>query len=135
MKLTKELVVKLSATLEEGHYIETACASLGVVKSTFYYWRSEAEKIQSDVEANGFSKIRQEAKRQKLLLYFLDSIEKAQAKAEQVLYKVIRAQSFESWQAAAWILERKFPARWGRKESIDIPNGIHITLGKEFEGV
>ena len=45
---------------------------------------------------------------------FLKAVLKAEAEAEAAMVKHITGAAPETWQAAAWWLERKKPAEWGR---------------------
>lgn len=51
----------------------------------------------------------------KLGLYFLEQREQAEAGFEQHHIANINQHSIETWQASAWMLERKFPERYGRQ--------------------
>jgi hypothetical protein len=62
---------------------------------------------------------------------FLDAIEKAQACAEQDLLAAIKKDT--SWQSKAWILERKFPKKWGRKMELKAEFDIHAETARERE--
>ena len=69
---------------------------------------------------------------------FFEALEKAEADAEVFDIALIRqAAQGGSWQAAAWIRERKAPDRWGRKDASKVevtgPDGgpidMKVTLG------
>lgn len=58
---------------------------------------------------------------------FREQLQKAEAECESVAVQRIR--NARAWQAAAWFLERKFPARWGRHriygpQSADQPRSL-----------
>jgi hypothetical protein len=40
-------------------------------------------------------------------------IKEAQASGEEALVDIIKGHAFETWQAAAWLLERRYPERYG----------------------
>lgn len=46
----------------------------------------------------------------------MDALKKAEGECE--LHHIIRIKDGErTWQSSAWFLERKWPARWGKKET------------------
>ncbi len=116
IKLTREMVRLIAAGLRAGNYVETVCDVVGIRPASFYSWLSDAEKVRN--KAEGYTKIRHQA----LKLELLDAVKKSQAVAEARALEVITRASHDSWQAAAWFLERKFPARWGRRERVELGN-------------
>jgi transposase len=44
---------------------------------------------------------------------FAQAIKEAQASGEEALVDIIKGHAFETWQAAAWLLERRYPERYG----------------------
>ena len=50
---------------------------------------------------------------------FYEVVTRVQAEAEVIDIARIKKAGEESWQALAWIRERKNPARWGRKQVIE----------------
>jgi transposase-like protein len=95
-KLTEGLTEQLAAIFREGQTsIESACALVGISRSTYHKWMNEY----SD---------------------FSDTIQKARAEAVQGYLQVIKdAASDGTWQAAAWWLERVLPTQYGRKTTIE----------------
>ena len=59
---------------------------------------------------------------------FFEAIKKAEAQAEARNVAVIQTAARDSWQAAAWWLERKYPQEWGKKER-------HEHVGKDGEPI
>lgn len=43
-------------------------------------------------------------------------MQRAEAESERALVAIVRAAAPKTWTAAAWLLERRFPARWARPE-------------------
>lgn len=93
-KLTPELQNRLIEYLKAGNYIEPACAAVGISKETFYRWT----RTKHD---------------------FNDAVLKAQSEAEMRNVVLIQNAAKDTWQAAAWYLERKHYDRWGRKDKIE----------------
>jgi transposase len=51
-----------------------------------------------------------------LYLELYDAVSLAEATAEADCVMQIKKAALTSWFAAAWLLERKWPERWGRRE-------------------
>ncbi len=66
---------------------------------------------------------------------FRDGVDAAEAEAQVLLLDTVRAAATKpgsnSWIAAAWILERRWPETFGRKERLDIA----IDVRKEAEKI
>ena len=97
-----------------GNYLETAAAYAGINKDTLFAWLRQGARD----ESGPFKE-------------FSDSVSKAMAEAEMTDLGRIQEAAKTNWQASAWRLERRNPARWGRKdrtpvapeeESIDYDN-------------
>lgn len=103
-KLTDELIVDLARAIETGMPYEQACKQSGIAYSTFNNW-----------ENGRFPQGVSETMRAR----FLEAIKRAQAELAFELLTSIRNAGMEdrsgSWQAAAWMLERKFPQHFRRR--------------------
>jgi transposase len=104
-KLTKDLMDQAEKLLIEGNYTNTVCQYLNIHQSTWYKWLQDGEKQEAGLKKE-----------------FFDTIKRAEAQAEIRLLDEIRniAKRESSWQANAWMLERKFPDRWSKREKIDL---------------
>lgn len=100
-KLTPALQDEIVEYLKAGNYIETACAVVGVGRSTYYDWIKRAN----------------EATRQNKYTRFRDAVNKAQAWAEARLVAIISRQAEKSWTAAAWLLERRHTEKWDKNKN------------------
>ena len=116
-KLTPELQEDILKIIRSGNYIETACAFVGINKSTFYDWLKRGAREKDRLEKNPRARIR---KSEKIYVEFSNAVEKALAHAEIRDVAIIGKAAEENWKAAAWRLERKFPERWGRKEKYSL---------------
>jgi transposase len=103
-KLTPERISRLIEALRAGHTREGAATLAGISKSTFNGWLASAKEPGADQE----------------FLLFLDAVKSAEVEAEDALLAIIRAAAPKQWQAAAWILERRSPDRWGRRVKAEI---------------
>ncbi|WP_296789926.1 hypothetical protein [uncultured Methanobrevibacter sp.] len=102
-KLTPELQKKFCDAIENGDSILGACGYVGIDESTYYKWMKKAE------EAKGRSKF----------VKFKECVDKAKAKALHNFEQVITRASTEHWQAAAWMLERRHPNMYGKRDKIE----------------
>jgi len=100
-KLTEEILQKLEVLIQNGNYIETAAAVVGIHKSSLYLWLKKGAREQRGIYKK-----------------FSDAVLKAQGMAEARDVSLITKAASEDWKAAAWRLERKFPGRWGRRINV-----------------
>jgi len=93
----KEKREKLLENLRTGMSVDAACTQSSISRSTYYRWIEEDEEFAEEVEA-------------------------AKDFSEAVLLESIRYQgeAKQDWRAAAWILERRIPDRWGAKREVDL---------------
>lgn len=56
---------------------------------------------------------------------FADRIKSAEIEGEESLVDLLREHAVETWQAAAWLLERRFPARYSLKQRVS--HEVHMT--------
>jgi len=89
---------RILAAIEAGCTRATAAKAAGVDGSTFRRWlrkgREQVEPYAALVEQMAF----------------------AEARGEAALLAVIREAAVRHWTSAAWMLERRFPSRWARRE-------------------
>lgn len=102
-KLTPELQTRIVDLICRGNYIETAAKACGIDPKTFYNWMTAGQLAKSGKFAD-----------------FAQAIGQAEAEAETLLVGMIEKAASDSPQAAQWLLERKYPARWGRRDRIDV---------------
>lgn len=102
-KLTPELQEQFCKAIENGDSILGACGYVGISEQTYYNWINRAE----------------EAKTKTKFVKFKECVDKAKAKALHNFEQVITNASMEHWQAAAWMLERRHPNLYGKKEKIE----------------
>jgi transposase len=98
-KCTTAVIDAIASALSEGLTFESACECGGVSKQTGYDWLKRGEAGEEP------------------FLTFSDAVKKAQALGEYALVRTIQDATVKHWQAAAWLLERRFPERWGRRVS------------------
>jgi hypothetical protein len=99
-KLTPEVEKEFVGLVKAGSYIETVCAVVGIGRSTYYDWMKKAN---DSLESISYTRFR-------------DEVRKAQAWAEARDVVIVKKHADKNWRAAAWLLERKYPQRWGRRK-------------------
>jgi hypothetical protein len=100
-KLTPALQKNITDALMAGNYIETAAAYAGVSKVTLYKWLKKGRREKSGQYVD-----------------FVAAVDQAMAQSEVSAIARITKAGDESWQALAWRLERRFPAKWGKREKL-----------------
>lgn len=114
MKLTKDRIDILAKALRGGAIIRWACVSAGICEKTYYNWQNEFsdEKLEPFDHDETLDK---NPSREDLLRYLVRETSMAlNDYSSGLLEKIHQA---DSWQAAAWILERRFPEEFGRRTS------------------
>lgn len=96
---TKEDIVK---ALRAGNSRRDSALYAGVSETTFYSWMARGREGEP------------------LYAEFLEAVEKAEAQSVVRNVAIIQRAAEETWQAAAWWLERKRPDDWGRRQRMDI---------------
>ena len=95
--------------------IEGAAAMSGISATSFYNWMRHGRRM-AEMEAEG-QRIDIED-RQFASLY--RNVSEALAHLEIRNFEIVQNAATEGvWQAAAWILERRFPGRWGKRYPSD----------------
>lgn len=126
-KLTPELQKKLINAIKQGNYYEAACAYVGIDRSTFFLWMKKGEQAKSGKYFELFNAVKQ-----------------AEAEAEARIVANWQSKVPEDWRAAQAFLEKRFPDRWGKKEThvleggeepIKVENNLEEILAKYKETV
>jgi hypothetical protein len=116
LKLNKELIEKAHRLISEGHYAVVVCTYLGIHQATYYRWIETGNK---DAETGKKSIYRE----------FCESVNEAEAKAEmRHLQNIAKAATDGTWQASAWLLERKHKNRWSQKQDITLSGNPDAPL-------
>lgn len=103
MKKTPERVARIVDALKNGLPVTTAATRGGICRATYYEW------------------IHRHAD-------FAAAVQEAVSEAEVALLATIRAASHQQWQAAAWILERRFPESWSKRSEVQASGPVEITV-------
>ena len=94
-KRTAETCNKICEAIANGNTHKTACALASVSTVFFYEWMND--------DAN-----------------FSNTVKEAEATSEAFHVEQIRKATSSTWQASAWMLERRNNPEWGRKDKIDV---------------
>lgn len=109
-KLNKELIARFVAAIDSVLFLQSALDIIGISRHTFNGWVRRGKK-----EANRLLNSENIANpKEALFVEIYHAHKKATASVETRAVQQIQAAANEHWQAAAWLLERRFPEKWGR---------------------
>tara|TARA_R110002020_G_scaffold275776_1_gene490981 strand:+ start:1119 stop:1613 length:495 start_codon:yes stop_codon:yes gene_type:complete len=102
---------RLNQAISVGAYIEDACNFAGISSRQFRRWRELAEQgVEPYAERWG-------------------EINKSESQSiVRNLFNIQNASNNGTWQASAWLLERKYPEKYGRKETVNV-----VDKNKQFD--
>ena len=96
--LTPEVEERILYALRQGNYRSAAAKAAGVEIRTLKFWVSQANKgVQPYVN-------------------LLARVKEAEGESESALVTTIRTAAEKHWAAAAWLLERKYAPKWGKRD-------------------
>lgn len=103
-KLTEELTQIICENIELGLSYNLTCQAAGISFETFNEWMKKGETEADDK-----------------FVYFYNSVRAAEAKCARLSLERIRdAAKGGTWSAAAWLLERRYPADYGKRENVNM---------------
>ena len=117
-KLTPEVQERIASFLRAGAYVGQAAEAAGIGRSTLDDWMRRGEST---------------AEKDRPYREFREAVEQARAEAETRHVALIAKASARSWQAAAWLLERQYPERWGKPSDRNKGNEVE-TKPQENNG-
>lgn len=124
---------RLLEALAGGNTVEAACNYAGVTEAAFYQWTRKGKAALAKID-EGKEPDPIDLKYVKIT----EEIRKAQASAEIRAVALIQKASLDSWQAAAWWLERHRPKSWGRVYRHEVSGGdtpVEISLEEKRQAV
>ncbi len=92
-KYSEDVAMVICTYLRKGCTIEASCQAANIDRRTYYRWKEEIPEFREFVNAT-------------------------ESDVEATLLDTIR--EFGDWRAAAWILERRYPQRWGVKRELEV---------------
>ena len=96
-KISKAVTDRVIEAIKSGATYELAAQYAGISYSTFNNWMLKGEEGHKD------------------FLQFLQQVKEAEGKAAITWLQMIDTAAAESWQAAAWKLERRYPQSYGKQ--------------------
>ena len=128
IKLTPEIHREVVDLVREGNYLDTAAAHVGISRGTIHAWIRRGRRLQEGPDWTQYGA------EDRAFLDFSIAIRRAKAESEAGDLGAIRASvdrnGFPDWRARAWILERKNPERWGRRDTIAVGRAPD-TVGRD----
>lgn len=116
-KLTSAVASDILASLEAGSSLNTAALASGVPDRTLDFWMQQGRLADEKGQGN-------------LYALFFRAVTEAQARCEDRFATIIANQAQITWTAAAWMLERKFPARWGQRVQVTVEQELQKAMDK-----
>ncbi len=111
-KLNKDVQTRITTALSAGNTREAAVAYGGISYQTFLNWMRAGEADPDGPTGR-----------------FLEAVKRAEGIAEMRMVSTITGHAKDTWQAAAWWLERRKPNDWGRKaRADDEPAKAHVVI-------
>lgn len=102
-KLTSEVEARIVEAVELGATWERAADAAGIGASTLREWRQRGEAGEAPFAA------------------FVAALKRAEGDGVERALRTIRmAAESGTWQAAAWLLERRYPADYGRRTEVAV---------------
>jgi hypothetical protein len=105
-KLTPDVQQRIVEALLSGLYAEDAVIIGGICEDTFYEWIKRGKTGEEPFAS------------------FSEAVETAGVESSRQALTTVRAGDM-GWQGSAWFLERRYPAKWGRR---DPDHGVKTKL-------
>lgn len=115
-KLSDKVAGAIMNALRDGNTIGVAASAGGVSRRTLYYWLERGDKARDLISAGEEDQLNPW---DEMYIIFLEAIEEAQAAIQQELMQRINAAGVKSWQANAWILERRWPDDYSLRQKVE----------------
>lgn len=135
-KYSPEIHKKIIEALRAGNYVQVTCDYAGIDTATFYKWMKRGEKGQKPFD-QFFSAVREaQAQGEMKHVVNIDRCGLGRPAQYDQQGKLIQAAIDPDWKASSWVLERKFPERWGKRDQLklyDAKNGEDFKPEGNFE--
>lgn len=117
MKLTSEKVDVITTVVRQGGFLYEAAVAAGVSVESVIHWRNEGEETGEGIKFQLFQ-----------------ALKRAERDSEDALLDLIYTHSQKSWQAAAWLLERRWPEKYG-KQRLEVSAKVQDTDNPDYEAI
>ena len=111
-RLTLELADIIAKLISTGNYATVVCGIVGIGTTTYYRWLEQGDKARSGLYRDFWVKIKR-------------------AEAIRELRWVKEIEGDPSWQSKAWLLERRYPERWAKKDNLNLTADVKGTIKHE----
>jgi hypothetical protein len=101
-KISDALIKEVCGYIEEGNFIDTAAVCAGINYCTYYNWIKWGDEKHQDFKGGQYE-------------IFFKAVKDAERRAERSILLDLYATKGMAWTKFAWVLERRFPAKWGRR--------------------
>lgn len=116
-KINTRIAEEVIASMEAGTGLEQAAAASGVARTTLQAWIAQGH----DEDQLG---------KNTLLAQFYRATHEAGSRCEDRYVTIIANAAQVTWTAAAWMLERKFPARYGQRVQVTVEMELQKAMDK-----
>ena len=114
--LDEEITERLLQAIKLGAFTEHACHYAGITSATFRKWRQNA---MNDIEP---------------YKSFWQQVNLAESEAiVRRIARIEKAGADGNWQADAWVLERKYPDKFGRREKVTLQADPNAPIEVELQ--
>jgi hypothetical protein len=126
-KLNKGVTAKILKELERGAPIEAAGPLAGIGRRTFYDWMYRGARALADAEAG-----KEVPDEERPFMEFYTAVEQVRSEWETRQLEGIEEAGKtgpQYWTARAWLLERRFPDKYGRRDRMDHRHRHELVIG------
>ena len=115
-KLTEELIEEIYNYISNGLSNIDSCIMCNIAETTFYDW---LKRGRNDTESQNDT----------IYAEFSKAIKKAEIQFKEThINNIQKASKGGSWQASAWLMERKHFKEWGNKQHIDHGGSVEVQI-------
>lgn len=111
-KLTQETQQKVVDAITLGAVYALAAQYAGITETTMYNWMKRGREEIERLDENGRTKLR---KSEVPFVKFFEAVKRAEGAAAMGWLAMVEKAAVDTWQAAAWKLERRYPRDYGRQ--------------------
>jgi hypothetical protein len=127
-KLTKETTDRLTRALALGAGIEEACIWAKIGRTSFYRWLEIGERMDSE---------NRDGQHRDFYLTVKRTLAESEIYSLSVIARAQESGRPDSWRSAAWLLERRYPTKWGSRRfqttNSDVNTNVTIDNASERE--